>query len=51
MLSVDGVVTDSALEPATVSENCEKLEKSAGVTTVADAAAEAVIPADEAVTF
>ena len=48
MLAEGSVVADSALE---VSENAEKLAKSSGVNTVADDAANAVMPADEAVTF
>ena len=48
MLAEGSVVADDTLE---VSENAEKLAKTAGVNTVADDAAEAVMPVDEAVTF
>ena len=48
VLTGGSVVADDALE---VSENSEKLEKAVGVNMVTDDAAEAVMPADEAVTF
>ena len=48
VLPEGSVVADSALE---VPGNPEKLAKSADDNTVADDAADAVMPADEAVTF